>query len=309
MANSEHSMWVERYRPDTLDGFVGNAALKQTIGRFIESGDIPHLLFSGKAGTGKTTLAKIIHRNIECDVLELNASDFNGVDVVRDKIRGFVSTMSFSGGLKVVFLDEFDGFTRQGQESLRNLMEVFSDNSRFILTCNYVERVIEPILSRTQQFVVEPMSKKDVAMHMAGILQKEGVSFTGADLKLLVEAHFPDVRKLINECSLRSGTGTLTIDQKELVENDSKLKVVAVLGSADNPRNKFQTVRQLVANSGLRDFSDFYRMLFDHVDDFGRDHVSACILAIADGQARDAVVVDKEINAMATLINILQLIG
>jgi replication factor C small subunit len=302
-------MWVERYRPDTLEGFVGNDALKQTIGRFIAQGDVPHLLFSGKAGTGKTTLAKIIHRSIECDVLELNASDFNGVDVVRDKIRGFVSTMSFSGGLKIVFLDEFDGFTRQGQESLRNLMEAFSDSSRFILTCNYVERVIEPILSRTQQFAVQPISKKDVAMHMARILVKEGVTFTGPDLKMLVDAHFPDVRKLINECSLRSGSGTLTIDQQELVQNDAQLQLIATLVGEGNGKAKFQAIRQLVADSGLRDFSDFYRLLFDRVDDYGCGNVSACILAIADGQARDAVVVDKEINAMATLINILQIIG
>lgn len=304
----ENSLWVERYRPDTLEGYIGNEQMKEKFARFIAAGDVPHLLLVGPAGTGKTTAAKILLKNIECDSMILNASDENNIDTVRSKIRGFASSRSFAP-MKIMLLDEFDGFTRQGQEALRNLMEQFSDTTRFILTANYIERISAPIISRTQQFHVVPPSQKDTAIHVAGILKKEGVTFKPVDLKLLIDAHFPDIRKILNEAQLAVVDGQLAVDQKQIIESDFKLKVVDTLCSKASSKEKFATIRQIVADARIRDYSDFYRILFDRVTDYANGSTSQAILAIAEGQFRDAMVVDKEINAMATVINILTAIS
>lgn len=304
----ENSLWVERYRPDTLEGYIGNEQMKEKFARYIATGDVPHLLLVGPAGTGKTTAAKILIKGIECDSKIINASDDNNIDTVRSTIRGFASSRGFAP-LKIMILDEFDGFTRQGQEALRNLMEQFSDTTRFILTANYAERVIDPIKSRAQTWKVVPPSQKEVAIHIAGILKKENVAFKPTDLKLLIDAHFPDIRKILNEAQSATVDGALTIDQQQVIESDYKLKIVNALASKATTKEKFATIRQIVADARIRDFNDFYRILFDRVTEYANGSTSQAILAIAEGQYRDALVVDKEINAMATIINILTAIS
>ena len=158
-----NSLWVEKYRPQKLEEYVGNKHLKQKVSDYLQSGDIPHLLFFGKAGTGKTTLAKLIVNSIDCDYIIINASDENNVDTVRNKVKGFASTVGFKD-LKVIILDEFDYMTPNAQAILRNLMETFSKHCRFILTCNYVEKVISPIRSRTQEFQIVPPTRKDLSL-------------------------------------------------------------------------------------------------------------------------------------------------
>ena len=170
MERLENSLWCERYRPTSLDTYIGNEHLKSKVSVYLESGDLPHLLLYGKAGTGKTTLAKILVNNIECDYLYINASDENSVDTVRNKVRGFASTMGFKD-YKIIILDECDYITPNAQAALRNLMETFSKHCRFILTCNFVERIIDPIQSRCQSFQVIPPSKKEVALHIHNILK------------------------------------------------------------------------------------------------------------------------------------------
>ena len=170
----EHSLWVEKYRPNTLTTYVGNEHLKEKVKRYIDSEDVPHLLLYGKAGTGKTTLAKILVNNIDCDYMYINASDENKVDDVRNKIKTFASSVGFKD-MKVVILDECDYLTPNAQAALRNLMETFSKHCRFILTCNYVERIIDPIQSRCQSYKVVPPSKKEVAQQMVKILNEESV--------------------------------------------------------------------------------------------------------------------------------------
>ena len=302
---SEHTIWVEKYRPKTLDEYVGNEHLKGKVGRFIASGDVPHLLFSGPAGTGKTTIAKIIVNNIDCDVLYINASDENSIDTVRNKIRTFASSIGFRP-LKVVILDEADYITPNAQAALRNLMEEFSRFTRFILTCNYVEPMIDPIVSRTQQFEVRPPSKADVARHVASILDKENVVFDVGDLKITIDSYYPDIRKIINECQLSTFDSELVVDQNELIQSDYKLKIIEILQSKSDKKKKFKEIRQIVADARIRDFADFYRLLYDKVDSYGNGSTSLMILSIADGIYRDGLVMDKEINAMATIINILQ---
>jgi len=303
-----HSLWVEQYRPTTLDDYIGNDALKAKVGRMIADGDIPHLLLSGPPGTGKTTVAKIIVKNIECDYLYINASDDNNVETVRTKIKSFASTIGFKP-MKIIILDEADYITINGQAALRNIMETFSRTTRFILTCNFVERIIDPIVSRTQQFHVVPPTKIDVAKHVAGLLKKEDVSYQPTDVKLLVDAHYPDIRKIINEAQLNTMNGQLTIDAEEVVSSDIKLKVVELLGQKGDAKKRFQDIRQLVADAGIRDFSDMYTLLYEKVDQYGKSHVSQVILHIAEGQKYDGQVVNKEINMMSTIINILQTIG
>lgn len=303
-----HTIWVEKYRPDTMDGYIGNDSLKSKIGKMIATGDVPHLLLSGPAGTGKTTVAKIIVKNIECDYLYINASDENNVDTVRNKIKSFASTMGFKP-LKVIILDEADYLTQNAQAALRNIMETFSRSCRFILTCNYVERMIDPIISRTQQFHVVPPNKTEVAKHLAGILKKENVEYKVVDVKLLVDAHYPDIRKIIGESQNNTLDAVLTLDAEEIVASDVKLKVVELLNQKGDAKKRFTEIRQLIADAGIRDFADLYTLLYERVDEYAKGNVSQVILQIAEGQKYDGQVVNKEINMMATLVNILQVIG
>ena len=208
MDGLNHSLWVERYRPSDLNTYIGNEHLKSKVSIYLESEDVPHLLLYGVAGTGKTTLAKIIVNNIDCDCLYINASDENNVDNVRTKIKNFASSIGFRS-LKVVILDEADFLTPNAQAALRNLMETFSKHCRFILTCNYVERIIDPIQSRCQPYKIVPPSRKEVALQLKGILETENVNFKLDDLALIVNAGYPgdgskfnDIRKLIADNSV-----------------------------------------------------------------------------------------------------------
>lgn len=302
----KHSLFVEKYRPENLDNFIGNSDIKKKLGEMISQSDIGNLLFYGKPGTGKTSMAKILVKSIDCDYLYINASDETGIDTARDKIKPFAATMGFKS-LKIVILDEFDFFSALGaQQALRAIMEMFSDTTRFILTANYVEKIIEPIISRTQQFKFEPPSRVDVAKHIAGILSKENITYSLSDIKLLIDAHFPDIRKILNECQSNSVTGTLLLDEKEIIGNDVKLKIVDILSSKSASR--LAEVRQVVANAGIRDFTECYDILYEKVDGYGRANISQVILCIAEGARWDGQVINKEINFISTISNILQFI-
>lgn len=303
-----HSLWTEKYRPDTLTGYIGNESLKAKIARMIAAGDIPHLLLSGTPGTGKTTVAKMLVKNIECDYLYINASDENNVETIRTKVKSFASTIGFKP-MKIIILDEADYITQNAQAALRNIMETFSRSTRFILTCNYVERIIDPIVSRTQQFHVVPPTKLEVAKHLVTILKEENVSYEVSDVKLLVDAHYPDIRKIINEAQLHTSSNVLKLDVDEVVAGDIKLRVLELLSQKGDVKKRFQEIRQLIADAGIRDFAGMYELLYSRVDEYAAGHVSQVILHIAEGQKFDGQVVNKEINMMATIINILQTIG
>ena len=303
---NEHTLWVEKYRPSPLDTYIGNDQLKSKVAVYLESGDLPHLLLYGKAGTGKTTLAKLLVNNIDCDYLYINASDENNVETVRTKVKNFASTMGFKD-YKVIILDECDYITPNAQAALRNLMETFSKHCRFILTCNFVERIIDPIQSRCQAFQVIPPNKQDVAKHLHNILTQENINYEREDLGLLVNSGYPDIRRVINGAQRQSVEGILTIDKQSIVENDYKLKLLKILETQDK-KSAFNNIRQLVADSKVTDFADLFRLLYDEVDTYGKGHIAACILVIAKYELSDAQVVDKEINAMAMLIELLGII-
>ena len=301
-----NTLWVEKYRPTNLDTYIGNEHLKSKVEIYLESGDLPHLLLFGKAGTGKTTLSKILVKNIECDYLYINASDENSVDTVRNKVRQFASTVGFKD-LKIIILDECDYITPNAQAALRNLMETFSKHCRFILTCNYVERIIDPIQSRCQSFQVIPPSKSEVAKHLHNILINENVTDTMEDIKVLVDSGYPDIRRVINSAQRNVVNGKLKLDTSSIIQNDYKLKLLKIIETQDK-KTAFKNIRQLVADSQIRDFADLFRLLYDEVDSYGKGHVAECILVIAKYELSDSQVVDKEINAMAMLIELLGVI-
>ena len=303
---NEHTLWVEKYRPTNLDTYIGNDQLKSKVKVYLESGDLPHLLLFGKAGTGKTTLAKLLVNNIDCDYLYINASDENNVETVRSKVKNFASTMGFKD-YKVIILDECDYITPNAQAALRNLMETFSKHCRFILTCNFVERIIDPIQSRCQTFQVIPPNKNDVAKHLHNILTQESVSYEREDLAILVNSGYPDIRRVINGAQRQSVDGKLVIDKQSIVENDYKLKLLEILEKQDK-KSAFNNSRKLIADAKVTDFADLFRLLYDEVDGYGKGHIAECILIIAKYELSDAQVVDKEINAMAMIIEILGVI-
>ena len=218
-----NSLWVEKYRSQTLDTYVGNEGIKAFISKCITKNDIPHLLLYGKAGTGKTTLAKLITKNIKCDVMYINASDERGIDTIRDKIVDFASVNSFNP-IKVIILDEADYITSQAQAALRNVMETYSAKTRFILTANYAERIIEPLKSRCQSFHIEPPAKGEVAKHLAGILDQENVTYELSLLASLVKAYYPDIRKIINA-------------SQQSIDDNNNLNPNALIADVENTLN------------------------------------------------------------------------
>jgi len=302
--NQENSLWVEKFRPGTLEGYVGNEHIVEKVKLYIESGDVPHLLFYGQAGTGKTTLAKIIANNVDADVMYINASDENNVDTVRTKIKNFASTIGFRTW-KIVILDEADYMTANGQAALRNLMETFSNTTRFILTCNYVEKIIDPIQSRCQAFAITPPSKIDVAKRVAGILDELSITYDKKDLVAIINAGYPDIRRVLNACQRQVIDNVLRIDNDSIIQANYMTKLLEILKSDLNKKDAFKEVRQLIADSKVKDFTNLHKFLFDEIDEYAKGHIAAVILILAESQYQDSFVVDKELHMMSTIVKLL----
>ena len=302
--NSEHTLWVEKYRPTTLEGYIGNESIIDKVKIYIASGDVPHLLLYGDAGTGKTTLAKIVATNVDADVMYINASDENNVDTVREKIKSFASTIGFKTW-KIIILDESDYLTPNAQAALRNLMETFSKTTRFVLTCNYVEKIIDPIQSRCQTFSVFPPSKKDVAVQMSKILELEKIKYTPVDLATIINAGYPDIRRILNSCQRQVVAGELKIDKQSLIESNYMVKLLEILTKEQDKKIAFTTIRQLLADSQVKSFESLYRYLYDNLDEWAKGHIAPCILIIAETQYKDTFCVDKEINVMSMFIQLI----
>ena len=304
MGGLNHTLWVEKWRPKDLSTYIGNEHLKEKVAKYLETEDVPHLLLYGRAGTGKTTLAKIVVNNIECDYLYINASDENSIDNVRNKMKTFASSVGFND-LKVIILDESDFLTNNAQSALRNLMETFSKHCRFILTCNYVERIIDPIQSRCQSYKIVPPSRKEVAIHLKSILETENVTFKLDDLALIVNAGYPDIRRVINSAQRQVVDGELKIDVGSVIQNDYKVQLLDMLGNG----SKFNDIRKLITDNSVSDYAELYRLLYDEVDTYSNGKVAECILATAEGQYQEVSVVDREINFMATIIRIMRILN
>lgn len=297
----EHSLWIERYRSQNLEQYIGNDAVKNRIAGCITKNDIPHFLFAGSAGTGKTTLAKLIVKNIKCDYLYINASDENGIDMIREKVKGFASTSTFQP-LKVVILDEADFLTQPAQAALRNLIEEYSITTRFVLTCNYIERLIEPLQSRCEIHILKPPTKGDVAKHVCtNILDIEGIQYEMVDVAKIIKEYYPDVRSIIKVLQQNVKDSKLSIAALDI--NWTK-QLIQILNKRD--KNAWYQVRQLVADSQVDDFQTAYRYMFEQLPEFSYEHDAELSVILDDFIWRSGVVPDKEINFAAAIAKILE---
>ena len=299
----ENTLLVEKYRPSTLEHYVGNENIKEVIQKYLNQNDIQNFIFYGGAGTGKTTLAKIIVKNLDCDFLYLNASDENGIDTIRDKVKGFASTASFKG-IKVVILDEADFITIQGQAALRNVIETFSRSTRFILTCNYIERIIDPIQSRCQVLKIVPPSKLDTAKHTAWVLDQEEISYETDDIKSIVNQYYPDLRKMLNTIQSSTINSKLLLDKDVLVSSNYMLSIIKELSTSKNWKN----IRQIIADSGVKDFEELYRFLFDNSYKYAADREGLVAIILNEHLYQSNFRIDKEINIMSAISKIIEII-
>jgi len=299
----EHSLLVEKYRPTELKHFVGNEHIKKTIQQYLDQGDIQNFIFYSSAGTGKTTLAKLIVKNLDCDYLYINASDERGIETIRDKVSGFASTASFKP-LKVVILDEADFLTIQAQASLRNVIETFSRTTRFIMTCNYVERIIDPLQSRCQVLKIIPPSKKEVAIHLASIMAIEGTTYDLEDVKIIVNQYYPDLRKCLNTIQLSTQDQKLTIDKSVLVSSNYMTQILKELSNA---KPKWREIRQIIANANVSDFEELYRYLYDNANVYASGREGMVAIYINEYSYQSNFRIDKEINCMALIQKLIEL--
>ena len=298
-------LWVEKYRPKTVDGYVfRDSHQREQIQGWIKQKTIPHLLFSGNAGIGKTTLAKILCNELEVndlDVLEINASRTNSVEDVRDKIVNFVQMIPF-GPFKVVLLDEADYLSPNAQAALRGVMEEYHTTSRFILTCNYPNRVIPALHSRCQGFHIERVDLTEFTARVATILVEENVEFDLDTLDTFVKATYPDLRKCINTVQMNSMDGKLHTPEKgDTGEQDYKLEMVALFKAG-----KISEARKLVCSQARpEEMEDIYRWLYDNINIFGdEEKQNKAVLLIKQGLVDHTLVSDPEINLAATLIRL-----
>ena len=300
MFNKKHTLFTEKYRPDTLEGYIGNDDFKSSLQQWIDTNDVPHLLLCGGAGTGKTTAAKLIVNNINCDYVYINCSDENGIDTIRDKVKSFASAATFKPQ-KVVIMDEADFLTINAQAALRNVIETFSLTTRFIFTCNFVERIIDPIQSRTVVFELTPPSMKEVAMKCLQILENEGIEYSKPDVANIVKQTYPDIRKSLN--LLQSSIKDNKLEPSRLVTNFTQTsdKIIELL-KGQNVKN-FTIIRQLVMDSNIRDYNELYRVLFERADEFTNSAMATLI--IADYQYKSLMAPDKEITFSACVAKLL----
>jgi DNA polymerase III delta prime subunit len=301
-------LWVEEYRPKTIDDCILPASLKTLFQSFIDKGEISNMLFSGTPGVGKTTVAKALCEQMNCDWIMINGSEEGGIDVLRNKIKNFASTVSLSGGKKVVILDEADYLNPQStQPALRGFVEEFHKNCRFILTCNFKNRIIEPLHSRFSniEFRINNKDKPKLASQLMDraiyILKEQNIEYEDKALVGLITKHFPDFRKLINELQRYSVSGA--IDAGVLVNiSDENLKSL----TGHLKAKEFGDMRKWVVNNLDNDPVKIFRKIYDSLNtSLQPETIPHAILIIADYQYKSAFVADQEINLVACLTELM----
>jgi DNA polymerase III delta prime subunit len=300
----EHTIWVEKYRPRSMDDYVADADLKQKMQGFIRDNDIPHLLFHSRPGTGKSALAKILVEQIDCEHLYINASNERGIDTVRDTVLNFAHAAVHD--LKIIILDEFDNFTQDAQKALRDPMVEYADHTRFILTANHPEDIHPAIKSRSQEVEIEPHSKKEAWKVLVRILEQEGVEYEPEDAQKIAREYYPDLRKIINAAQNLTVGGRLKYDENRLMDSNFGDKVIELVNRASSVQQGYKAVRKLVQNEGIQKFGQVYRHLYDNLGEFASDaEQPEIILVIANAQQRSQSAPDKEINFIDCIVKIL----
>lgn len=307
MSKSEF-LWVEKYRPQTIEDCILPTSLKKTFQQIVDTGEMHNMLLSGSAGLGKTTVARALCNQLNLEYIIINASEENGIDVLRSKIKQFASSVSLTGGIKVVILDEADYLNAQStQPALRGFIEEFSGNCRFILTCNFKNRIIEPLHSRCS--VIEfNTTKKQLAVLAGGFMKRlqymlttEGVDFNNKILAELIMRYAPDWRRVINECQRYSSSGEITSDILIGLSDQNIAALVGFLKIKD-----FKSMRSWVTNNTDIDSSVIFRRIYDTLYDFAQPQsIPAIILILADYQYKVGFVADKELNTVACLTEIM----
>jgi DNA polymerase III delta prime subunit len=304
---SNDFLWVEKYRPQTIADTILSVDLKDTFQKIVESGDLPNMLFSGTAGTGKTTVAKALCNMMNLDWIIINGSEDGNIDTLRGKIKQFASTVSLQGGVKVVILDEADYLNPQStQPALRGFIEEFSNNCRFILTCNFKNRIIQPLHSRCGVYEFNT-SKKDMAVLMqqmferaCSILDKEGVNYDKKDLLPIVSTHAPDWRRVLNELQRRSVLGSMAGS----VSSSSSGSIDQLVTHLKD--KNFKEMRKWVVNNIDTDASAIFRGLYDNANSsIDPQSIPQLVLILADYQYKHAFVADHELNVVACLTEIM----
>ena len=293
----EHNIWNEKYRPTSLDNFISETEQKSKFKTFIDNQTIPHLGFFGKAGSGKTTLAKILAKNINCDYLYLNATEDRDMETIKNKVGSFAAASSFKP-LKIVILDEATHILQASQVLLLNMMETYALKTRFILTGNFPERLIEPLRSRLQEFIITPPSKKEIAITISEILDKEEVKYDVKDIVTIVNNCYPDLRKIINTCQKLTVDNILVVNIND--NNGGSEYLDAIINELVKPGIKtFTNIRQIIANNKVNDFTNAYKHIYDKIN----TGVVAIIIAEHEHMATSRI--DQEICFMSCIQKIL----
>ncbi len=298
-------LWVEKYRPKSASDYVWiDRDQKHMVETWIHDKYIPHLLLAGNAGAGKTTLAKVLVNELGVDpaeFLHINASRDNGVDFLRNKINNFCSTMSM-GPFKVVLLDEADYITPPAQGILRGMLEQYHEGVRFILTCNYPNKIIPALHSRLQTITFKTLDETDFTRRLAEILVGEGVELDAETLQMYVKACYPDLRKAINTVQMRSTTGKLEAPKTEDTENDYKLAMVDLFRQGRLREARNLIIKQIT----LEEYEDMYRFMYRNLDLWGKDEDTQdqALLLIRKGLVNHGLVADAEINLSATFVEL-----
>lgn len=305
MAKLKDYIWFEKHRPQKLDDLSLNKEHRDAFAQFIKDGQIPHILLEGPRGSGKTTVAQILTHEIPCVVLSLNASgEDRGIQTVKGKIKQFSSHQAKKDHIKVVFLDEADAITPDAQNALKNTMEAYSKNCRFILTCNHVDKINPPIQSRCIKFTFDRFPKRKIVRLCESILEKEGIdNVSRDDLTELVNRFYPDIRSVVNNLQAACLSGTFNIKAIAVLNADPKDVTDNIL------KGHVMTVRQQVA--GTTDFMYLYRYMFDDLiaNNGTDDQKGEVALAVAESLRYDSTVPDREINFISCCISIMYALG
>ena len=299
-------LWVEKYRPQTISDCILSDDLKNTFTKIVESGELPNMLFTGTAGLGKTTVAKALCNMLDLDYIVINGSEEGNIDTLRGKIKQFASTVSLQGGIKVVILDEADYLNPQStQPALRGFIEEFANNCRFILTCNFKNRIIEPLHSRCGVYEFNGGDKQqlcnDFFIRAQGILSGEGITYEKPALAELVMKHYPDWRRVLNELQRYSLSGKIDTGILNSISDKNYDDLFTFLKTKD-----FKKMRSWVANNIDTDASAIFRSIYDRVTQkVSPASIPQLILILADYQYKNAFVADHELNVVACLTEVM----